>query len=101
MMRFQNPANGYVEEVRNPRVFTALFGFFYFAVKGVWTHAIASLVLAFFTFGVSWLVYPTYAEAAIRTHYLRHLHLRRGWIEVRNEPALPAGVRGGRWASLW
>ncbi len=55
-----------------------LFGFVYFAVKGVWTHAIAGLVLAFLTFGISWLIYPFFAGSIMRTNYLR-----KGWIQVQ------------------
>lgn len=32
-----------------------LFGGFYFAVKGVWTHAVAGLLLAMITFELSWI----------------------------------------------
>jgi hypothetical protein len=54
-----------------------LFGCVYFAVKGVWTHAIAALLLALATAGISWLVYPFFATEILRTHYLRH-----GWLEL-------------------
>jgi hypothetical protein len=55
-----------------------LFGFVYFAVKGVWTHAIASLTLAIVTAGVSWFFYPFFARGAVEKNYLR-----KGWIPVR------------------
>lgn len=74
---FRNPANGYVEEVRLAWFWSLLFGFFYFAVKGIWTHAVAGLVLALLTFGISWLVYPFFAQQIVERHYLR-----RGWIPV-------------------
>src|SRR6185369_15110860 len=77
MMAFRNTANGYVEKIRAPFLFTLLFGCFYFAVRGVWTHAIASFFLAMMTAGISWLLYPFFASQIMRTHYLR-----RGWIEV-------------------
>jgi hypothetical protein len=76
-MRFENPVNGYVEEVRYAPLWCLLFGCIYFAVKGVWTHAIAALLLALVTAGISWLVYPFFATEIMRTHYLR-----RGWIEL-------------------
>jgi hypothetical protein len=76
-MRFENPANGYVEEVTNAPLWCLLFGCIYFAVKGVWTHAVAALLLALVTFCISWLVYPFFATQIMRTHYLR-----RGWVEI-------------------
>jgi hypothetical protein len=76
-MRFENPSNGYVEEVTLAPLWCLVFGCIYFAVKGVWTHAVAALLLAFVTFGLSWLIYPFFASQIMRTHYLR-----RGWIEL-------------------
>lgn len=75
-MRFKNPANGYEETVSRPFLWALLFGPIYFAVKGVWLHAVIALVLAFTIF-VSWLIYPFFARTVIRTHYLR-----QGWQEV-------------------
>lgn len=74
---FENPANGYQEEVSLPWLWALLFGGFYFAVKGIWTHASVGLGLAFLTFGISWVVYPFFASTIVRRHYLR-----KGWREV-------------------
>ena len=76
-MKFRNPTNGYVEDVQSPGLWTLLCGFLYFASRGVWTHAVAGLVLAVCTYGISWLIYPFFASAIIRSHYLR-----KGWVEV-------------------
>ena len=76
-MRFKNPANGYVEEITNAPLWCLLFGCIYFAVKGVWTHAVAALLLALVTGSLSWFVYPFFATQVMRTSYLR-----RGWIEL-------------------
>jgi ribosomal protein S27E len=77
-MMFKNPANGYTEEVaRDAWAYVLLFGCLYFAVKGVWTHAVAGFVLAFLTCGMSWLVYPFFANKIMKNHYLR-----KGWIQV-------------------
>jgi hypothetical protein len=76
-MKFQNPANGYVEETKDAWLWCLLFGCIYFAVKGIWTHAIAAAVLAILTVGLSWLIYPFFANDIVRTHYLR-----KGWVEV-------------------
>ncbi len=83
-MRFKNPANNYEEAVTVPFLWTILFGFIYFAAKGVWTHAAVSLILVLaassFTFGIGglivWLIYPFFARSIVRAHYLR-----RGWVE--------------------
>lgn len=82
-MRFENPANGYVEKVTAAPLWCLLFGCVYFAVKGVWTHAVAAL--AIFTLGISWLVYPCFVTQIMRTHYLR-----RGWIELRDQQQEPS-----------
>lgn len=76
-MKFKNPANDYVEEVSTPWLWTLFFGCFYFAVKGVWTHTVVSFFLAVFTSGLSWLVYPFFANGVMRAHYGR-----KGWKEV-------------------
>ncbi len=77
-MRFRNPSNGYVEKVSGFAWFwVLLFGCIYFAVKGVWTHAVAGFILAFMTVGVSWLIYPLFASGIMRKHYLR-----KGCIEI-------------------
>jgi hypothetical protein len=77
-MKFRNPANGYEEEVGHAWLWCLLFGFIYFAIKGVWTHAAASLALAIITAGISWVIYPFFARVAVEKSYLR-----RGWIPVR------------------
>jgi hypothetical protein len=76
-MVFRNPANGYEERIESAWLWTLLFGCFYFAVKGVWTHAIAAFLLALMTYGLSWLVYPFFANRIMETHFLR-----KGWIKV-------------------
>lgn len=77
-MKFENPANGHIE--RTPIfawLWTLLFGPIYFAIRGVWTHAVASFLLGGLTLGVSWLLYPLLAGGIIRRHYLR-----KGWIPL-------------------
>ena len=69
--RFRNPVNGYEESVGHPGLWCLLFGSVYFAVKGIWTHAIASLVLACLTAMISWLVYPFFARSIVEKHYRR------------------------------
>jgi hypothetical protein len=76
-MRFQNPNNGYVETVSAPGLWCLLFGPFYFASKGAWSHALISAVIAVFTCGLSWLIYPFFAGKAIERQYLRS-----GWTKL-------------------
>jgi hypothetical protein len=77
-MKFKNPANDYIESVsRLAWLWTLIFGFFYFAYKGVWRHAIIGLLLGFCTFGISWLIYPFFAKGIVANNYRR-----MGWIEV-------------------
>jgi hypothetical protein len=82
-LQFKNPSNGYIEESTSPWLWCLLFGAFYFAVKGVWRHFFIAGVLAICTFGLSWLIYPFFADDIIRTAYLR-----RGWTEVF-QPSTP------------
>jgi hypothetical protein len=79
MTRFTNPSNSYTEEASGPFswLWCLLFGFFYFAVKGNWKHAIISLLLAVVTGGISWLIYPFFVYGINRRFYQN-----RGWIQV-------------------
>lgn len=93
--QFQNPLNGHSEYVtRWAHLWAALFGLFYFAVKGQWRHVVAqvvviALLLAAFGppgtlfAGVMWIVYAIMAPGILATSYLRN-----GWIEVEPGYAL-------------
>jgi uncharacterized protein (DUF58 family) len=76
MTRFRNPHNGYTVRLGRPFLWCLLFGAFYFAIRGIWPHALFSLILALMTGGISWLIYPFFARRIIRKHYLE-----RGWAE--------------------
>jgi hypothetical protein len=75
--RFRNPMNGYEESVGLSWLWCLLFGFLYFAVKGVWTHAVVSFALAFLTAGLSWFIYPFFAKGIVEKSYLQ-----KGWVRV-------------------
>jgi len=76
---FKNPANGHIETVYGDVwIVVLLFGCFYFIAKGIWTHAVIGFLAALLTCGVSWLIYPAFAEQALLSHYRR-----LGWIEVK------------------
>jgi threonine/homoserine efflux transporter RhtA len=75
---FENPANGYKEGVSSIAwLWCLLFGFFYFAVKGAWRHALLGIIFAVLTAGISWLIYPFFAKKIVINHYRR-----MGWREV-------------------
>jgi hypothetical protein len=77
-LAFRNPANEYIEVVApNVWLWALLGGDIYFAMRGVWTHAVAGLLLAPLTLGASWLVYSVFARRVFETHYLR-----QGWHRV-------------------
>ena len=78
-MHFKNPANGYIESSSVPFLWFLLFGSLYFAVKGVWGHAVVSFIVACCTFGLSWLIYPFFARGIVFKSYAR-----RGWVQVGN-----------------
>lgn len=75
-MTFRNPANGYVEQIDSPTLWTFLFGAFYLGFKGAWGWAVLGIVLSGVTLGVFWLILPFFAESILRKHFLQ-----RGWIE--------------------
>jgi hypothetical protein len=79
-IEFQNPSNGYTEQVRFAGLWTLLFGPLYFAVKGVWTHAIIAFVLM--PTVISWFIYPFFARQIVIRSYLR-----AGW-----KPLQPVGL---------
>ena len=75
---FKHPVNGYIKTVTiDVWIFAALFGAFYFAYKGVWSHALISLVLAILTGGISHLIYCWFARGILKEHYLT-----KGWTEI-------------------
>lgn len=75
-MTFKNK-NNYTETSKVPFLGCLIFGFLYFAYKGIWRHALISFVLAILTGGLAWLVYPFFASGIVRNNYLRN-----GWEEV-------------------
>jgi hypothetical protein len=87
MARFRNPANGYKESVTPLSILGAvLFGPIWFAVQGLWAHAIIQLVgiallSGFFLFWplliVFWLLYALLAPVLLSRAFLR-----RGWQRV-------------------
>jgi len=69
-----NPTNNYEVSVSLAGLWCFLFGSIYLAYKGVWGQAFLSFILACFTCGISWLIYPFFAEKIIVDHYQKN-----GW----------------------
>lgn len=78
-MKFENK-NGHIEETSNEWIWCLLFGALYFVYKGIWIHAIISFALAWFTFGISWLIYPFFAKDIVLNNYSKN-----GWVEIKEE----------------
>jgi Protein of unknown function (DUF2628) len=76
---FMNPANGYVEKgaTEFTGLWALLFGPFFFAIKGMWGHAILALVL----WPISVIVYAFIARGLVEKRY-RQL----GWIDAAEPP---------------
>jgi hypothetical protein len=78
-MKFQNPANNYVETVSGAWWWSFLFGPLFFLVKGMWIHVILWIVLVVITCGFSWLIYPLFTNSIVSNDYMR-----RGWVRLPN-----------------
>lgn len=70
-MKFKNPKNNYTEKVSGifSWLWVLLFGPIYWAVKGVWRHAVVHLILAIVTVGIAHLIYPFFTYSILRKHY--------------------------------
>ena len=79
-MKFKNPKNNYVENVSSSLswLWVFLFGPIYWAVQGVWRHAVVHLVLAIITVGIAHVIYPFFTYSILRKHYNKS-----GWKEVK------------------
>jgi len=79
-MKFKNPENGYVKEIYGNLswLWVLLIGPIYWAVKGVWRHAVVLFIFAAVTFGVAHLIYPFLTYSILRKHYNKI-----GWREIK------------------
>lgn len=80
---FTNPGNAYSEnyDTAVSPIWCFLFGPFYWLARANIAHALLSFGLALVTCGVSWFIYPLFANKINIRNYRR-----RGWI-VTNETA--------------
>lgn len=71
-----HPVNGSTEEIWEGFSWPCLFcGFLWYMYKGMWGWGIIALILAFGTIGISWLIFPFFANA----QYAQSL-LDRGYL---------------------
>lgn len=92
-MRFQNPANGHIEEFGDATWGWVLFyGPFYFAYKQMWLQAAIAAVLAVVTGLMSWvLFYPICIKWILRTHFAKV-----GWKEIAEGEAVVSNMSGAK-----
>jgi hypothetical protein len=77
---FRDPASARIETVSSPWLWALLFGCFYFAFKKAWLHATVSAALAVATAGLSWFIYPLFANRVVSRAYIK-----RGWTPLAEE----------------
>ena len=70
MATYINPVNGYKGHNNLAFLWCLLFGTFYFLLKGIYKHAIISLIASVCTFGFAWLIYPFFAPSIVENFYL-------------------------------
>lgn len=102
MATFEHPINGHrvkATSILTP-LWALLFGFFFFAYHGVWTHAVITFFLGpvlwpiiFFAWPV-WvlasIIYALAAPSILRNHYLSH-----GWSSVQSDRGEAQTQNGG------
>jgi hypothetical protein len=85
---YRDPETLRTHDVRAARIYTALFGFLYFARHKVWKHALGGAVLTLMTLGMSWLLYPIYAEGIMRKTFVG-----RHWTPIPSEDVDRTGAK--------
>ena len=84
-----HPVNGSTEEIWEGFSWPCLAcGFIWYMYKGMWGWGIIALILAFATFGISWLFFPFFANA----QYAQSL-LQKGYL---NEDQWQQSLTKGR-----
>ena len=67
---YKHPEHDYSESFgKITWVWVFLFGPIFWAVKGVWTHFAAHLLLAIITLGIAHLIYPFFTYKILHNHY--------------------------------
>jgi hypothetical protein len=78
-----HPVNGAIEEIWEGFSWPCLFcGFLWYLYKGMWGWGLITLILALSTFGISWLVFPFFANAQYAKSLLNQGYLNeKQWNE--------------------
>lgn len=76
MSTFIQPNNNHKVHNDLAPLWCFLFGSFYFLYKGATKHAIISLVVAIFTGGIAWFIYPFFASSLVENSFLE-----RGFVK--------------------
>ena len=95
-----HPVNGSTEDIWEGFSWPCLFcGFLWYMYKGMWGWGIFALILVFITFGISWLIFPffangQYAKALLERGYLNEhqWHERARAIWGDNTPDLKSNA---------
>lgn len=78
-----HPVNDSIEDIWEGFSWPCLFlDFLWFIYKGMWGWGVIALILAFCTFGISWLIFPFYANGLYAKSLLQQGYLNE---EQRNE----------------
>ena len=73
-----NPTNGAVEEIWEGFSWPCLFlGFIWYIYKGMWGWGVISLILAACTWGLSWLIFPFFANEQHATSLMKLGYLNK------------------------
>ena len=71
-----HPVNGSTEDIWEGFSWPCLFcGFLWYMYKGMWGWGIIALILAFITFGISWLIFPFFANGQYAKAFLERGYL--------------------------
>ena len=83
-VEYRNARTGHTHRVNKALVFLGclIFGWLFWAIVGEWGHSLASLILPFFTLGISALIYPFYANKIIKFKWES-----RGYVHVEDGKA--------------
>ena len=114
-MVFQNPKNEYVRHISFPRLWTLVFGPFYFLFHGVWRHVFSYLIIFTLFICIDLLrdieegnflvlflyVHIIYALSAARI--IHNNYIRKGWERIVSETEflVSAATTGSIVSFLW
>lgn len=88
-----HPSNGAPVEIWEGFSWPCLFlGFIWYVFKGLWGWALIALILALSTFGLSWLVFPFFANGQHAKALMERGYLTEVQWQERQQPKTPRSV---------